>query len=81
MRHHLQRHESAAARRFSQVCVISLAALITSGTGLLAYVHSDPGPAWLRSMVLASAVMVGISFGGWLVTSLAAFARQQLTTR
>ena len=39
MRHHLQRHESAAARRFSQVCVISLAALITSGTGLLAYVR------------------------------------------
>ena len=75
-----KRFENVAARRFSQVCVISLAALITSGTGLLAYVHDDPGPPWLRSMVLASAVMVGISFAGWLVTSLAAYAREQLST-
>lgn len=74
------RHESPMAHRFSQVCVVSLAALITSGTGLLAYVHDDPGPPWLRSVVLASAIMVGVSFAGWLFTSLAAFAREQMTT-
>lgn len=76
-----QRNESAAARRFSQVCVISLAALITSGTGLLAYVDDDPGPPWLRSIVLVSAAMVAVSFGGWLVASLAAFAREQMSVR
>ncbi|TDU25870.1 hypothetical protein DFR24_4315 [Panacagrimonas perspica] len=76
-----QRFENAAARRFSQVCFISLAALLTSGAGLLAYLHSDPGPPWLRSMVLASAVMVAVSFTGWLIASIAAFARHQMTTR
>jgi hypothetical protein len=73
--------ESPTARRFSQVCIISLAALITSGTGLLAYVHDDPGPPWLRSLVVASAVMVGVSFAGWLFSSLASFARGQMTAR
>ena len=77
---HLQRHENAAARRFSQVCIVSLAALITSGTGLLAYLNQDPGPAWLRAIVITSAVMVGVSFCGWLVASLAAFAREQMST-
>ena len=77
----IQRYETPAARRFSQVCIISLAALITSGTGLLAYVNDDPGPPWLRSIVLASAVMVGVSFAGWLITSVTAFARGQMTTR
>lgn len=71
----LQRHDSPAARRFSQVCIISLAALITSGTGLLAYLNEDPGPGWLRSVVLASAVMVGVSFAGWLFASVAAMSR------
>lgn len=71
----LHRTESPAARRFSQVCVISLAALISSGTGLLAYVNNDPGPGWLRSVVLASAVMVAVSFTGWLLASIAAMAR------
>lgn len=73
----LRRTESPAARRFSQVCVISLATLISSGTGLLAYVNDDPGPGWLRSLVLASAVMVGVSFTGWLLASLATMARDQ----
>lgn len=77
----LQRHESTAARRFSQVCVISLAALISSGTGLLAYLNDDPGPEWLRSVVLASAVMVGVSFAGWLISSVAAMARDQAAQR
>lgn len=76
----LQRHENAAARRFSQVCIVSLAALITSGTGLLAYLNQDPGPAWLRATVIASAVMVAVSFCGWLVASVAAFAREQMST-
>jgi len=76
-----QRFENAVARRFSQVCIVSLAALVTSGAGLLAYLHNDPGPPWLRSMVLASAVMVAVSFTGWLIASLAAFARNQMTTR
>ena len=58
---------------------ISLAALVTSGTGLLAYVNDDPGPPWLRSMVLVSAAMVAISFVGWLVMSLAAFAHEMST--
>lgn len=74
-------HETPMARRFSQVCVVSLAALISSGTGLLAYVNQDAGPAWLKATVLASAVMVGVSFAGWLITSLAAFARGQMTLR
>ena len=77
---HLQRLENTAARRFSQVCIVSLAALITSGTGLLAYINQDPGPGWLRATVLASAVMVGVSFCGWLVASLTAFAREQMST-
>lgn len=77
---HMQRHENPAARRFSQVCIVSLAALITSGTGLLAYINQDPGPTWLRATVVVSAVMVGISFCGWLVASLAAFAREQMST-
>lgn len=68
----LHAHDSPTARRFSQVCIISLAALITSGTGLLAYLNHDPGPGWLRSVVLASAVMVAVSFSGWLLASLAA---------
>jgi hypothetical protein len=76
----LQRHENPAARRFSQVCIVSLAALITSGTGLLAYLNQDPGPAWLRATVLASAVMVGVSFCGWLIASIAAFARDQMSS-
>lgn len=73
--------ETPAARRFSQVCIISLAALISSGTGLLAYVNQDAGPGWLKTTVLASAVMVGVSFAGWLIASLAAFARAQMTAR
>jgi hypothetical protein len=77
---HPPRHENAAARRFSQVCIVSLAALITSGTGLLAYINQDPGPAWLRATVIASAVMVGVSFCGWLISSLAAFAREQMSS-
>ena len=76
-----QRFENAMARRFSQVCIISLAALVTSGAGLLAYLHNEPGPPWLRSMVLASAIMVAVSFTGWLIASLAVFARDQMTTR
>lgn len=76
-----QRFENTVARRFSQVCIISLAALITSGAGLLAYLNDAPGPPWLRSMVLASAIMVAVSFTGWLIASLAAFARDQMTTR
>lgn len=67
--------DSPLARRFSQVCVISLAALISSGTGLLAYLDDDPGPGWLRSVVLASAVMVAVSLGGWLLASLSASAQ------
>lgn len=71
--------ETPVARRFSQVCVVSLAALISSGTGLLAYVNQDAGPAWLKAIVLVSAVMVGLSFGGWLIASLAAYARSNMT--
>lgn len=74
------RHENAAARRFSQVCIVSLAALITSGTGLLAYLNQDPGPAWLRATVLVSAVMVAVSFCGWLVASLSSFARDHMSS-
>lgn len=70
------RKANVLARRFSHVCIISLAALVTSGTGLLAYVNDDPGPPWLRSMVLVSAAMVAISFVGWLVMSLSAFAHE-----
>ena len=70
----LPRYESPVARRFSQVCVISLAALITSGTGLLAYLGDDPGPGWLRSVVLASATMVAVSFAGWLFASVASLS-------
>jgi hypothetical protein len=77
---HLQRLENTAARRFSQVCIVSLAALITSGTGLLAYVNQDPGPTWLRATVIVSATMVGVSFCGWLIASIAAFAREQMST-
>lgn len=81
MNPNLHHHDSPAARRFSQVCVISLATLITSGTGLLAYLNQDPGPGWLRSVVLASAVMVAVSFAGWLISSIAATARKQLGSR
>lgn len=76
-----QRHDNTVARRFSQVCIISLAALITSGLGMLAYLHDAPCPPWLKSIVLASAIMVGVSFAGWLIASLAALARGQISTR
>lgn len=72
--------ENPTARRFSQVCVVSLAALISSGTGLLAYIHQESGPAWLKALVLVSAAMVTLSFGGWLIASLAAYARGHLTS-
>lgn len=73
--------DSPMARRFSQVCVISLAALLSSGTGLLAYLNDDPGPAWLRSVVLAAAVMVAVSFGGWLLASLGVLSRNASRSR
>mgnify|MGYP001615664144 CR=1 FL=1 len=72
--------ENPTARRFSQVCVVSLAALISSGTGLLAYLHQDSGPVWLKALVLLSAVMVALSFCGWLIASLTAYARGHLTS-
>lgn len=76
----LHRRESAAARRFSQVCIIALAILITSSIGLLAYVDG-PAPGWLEYLVMASGIMVGISFAGWIAASLAQLARDRLNSR
>lgn len=73
--------ENPTARRFSQVCVVALATLISSGTGLLAYIHQDSGPVWLKALVLVSAAVVTLSFGGWLIASLTAYARGRFTSR
>lgn len=71
------RRDNLLARRFSQVCVVALATLITSSIGLLAYVGSDPAPGWLQYVVLASGVMVAVSFTGWAVATLASLARHR----
>lgn len=73
--------ESPAARRFGQVCIVSLAALISSGAGLLAYVHQDASPTWLKALVLVSAIVATLSLGGWLIASLTAYARGHLSAR
>lgn len=75
------RHENLLARRFSQVCIVALAALITSSIGLLAYTESAATPGWLQYLVLASGVMVLVSFAGWLVASLAGLARARFGQR
>lgn len=69
--------ESPLARRFSQVFLVALASLITSGTGLLSFVNQAESPEWLKNMVLASAVMVGTSFAGWAICSLGVYLRGQ----
>lgn len=77
----LHHRESPTARRFSQVCIVSLAALITSSIGLLAYGVADPAPAWLGHLVTASSVMVGVSFLGWVVASLTQLLRDRVNPR
>ena len=69
--------ESPLSRRFSQVFVVALATLITSGTGLLSFVHQHEGPDWLKATVLASSVAVGTSFVGWVVSSFTDYWREE----
>lgn len=77
----LYRRESTLARRFSQVCIVALTALITSSIGLLAYVGNEPVPGWLHYVVMVSAVMAAVSFVGWAVASLAQIARNRVSSR
>ena len=74
-------HDSPIARRFAQVGIISLAALLTSGLGLLAYSPSDPPPEWLQFIALTAAAMTTISAAGWLIAGLAQFARARFSPR
>ncbi|MGQ0699780.1 MAG: hypothetical protein ACT4PZ_16250 [Panacagrimonas sp.] len=70
--------ESPTARRCGQVCVVALAALTTSGAGLLAFLNQPSGPVWLWWVVAVSAVAVAASLTGWLVASAADFTRRLL---
>lgn len=62
-------------QRFAQACTISLATFVTSGAGLLAFVHNEPRPMWLSGLAILSAGMVVVCFAGWLLSSLAVVAR------
>ncbi len=67
--------DSPAAQIFSQIFVIFLSCLITSGAGLLSYVGQSEGPMWLRTIVVISAVVVGLSFVGWVLCNFMAYAK------
>tara|TARA_R110000787_G_scaffold57667_16_gene131606 strand:+ start:1179 stop:1436 length:258 start_codon:yes stop_codon:yes gene_type:complete len=67
--------DSPMARRLSHVFVVFLAALITSGAGLLYYGTQTPSPSWLRLIVCVSAVIAGLSFAGWVLCNFMAHTR------
>jgi hypothetical protein len=71
----LRRIESPFARRCAQICVVSLAAFVSSGLGLLTYLTAYAAPAWLESIVMVSGAVSLLSFTGWLVASLSSLAR------
>lgn len=74
-------YESRLSRRFSQVFVVALAILITSGTGLLSFVNQNTSPEWLKTTVTVSAILVGLSFAGWVLSSFSGFLREEAQLR
>ena len=76
---HRRHDRHPLVQRFAQACTISLAAFVTSGAGLLAFVRDEPRPAWLAALAIVSAGLVVVSFTGWLVSSLAVGHRDSLT--
>lgn len=70
-----RRQVSPISRRFAEACTIALATFVSSGIGLLTYLSIEPSPAWLKTMVMASAAAVAVSFIGWVVTSISGLTR------
>ena len=73
--------DSPIARRFSQIFIVALATLITSGTGLLSFVNQQDSPEWLKATVVASAIAVAASFAGWVLCSFAGYWREESRLR
>lgn len=67
--------QSPLARRFGQVCAVSLAMLICSAFGLLMYVGGADEPLWLWIVVISSGSLALVSFLAWLLLSFAALLR------
>lgn len=63
------------ARRFGQVCAVSLAMLICSAFGLLMYVGVSDEPKWLWIVVIGSGSLALLSFLAWLLLSFTALLR------
>lgn len=68
-------NHNLVARRFGQVCAVSLVTLLTSGLGLLMYLDGVRQPLWLRAIVVIAAATVVLTFLGWLIFSLASLWR------
>ncbi len=69
------------ARRLSHIFIVFLAALITSGAGLLYYGEQTQSPSWLRLIVYVSAAIAGLSFAGWVLCNFMAHSRESQSVR